>query len=89
MSRGGYSNMLDMWSVGCIFGELLQRIARLGSATTPNLHIAPLFAVEGVPRTPSEGDCYMAGPSNMQTRRELDALFNVIGMLMGVCDGYW
>lgn len=79
MSRGGYSNMLDVWSVGCIFGELLQRIARVGSATTPNLHIAPLFAVEGIPRTPSLGDCYMAGPSNLQTRRELDALFNVIG----------
>ena len=37
MSRGGYTAAIDMWSLGCIFGELLQRIAHLGSAATPNL----------------------------------------------------
>lgn len=56
MSRGGYTSAIDMWSVGCIFGELLQRVARVGSATTPHLQIAPLFAVHGgIPKTPSEG----------------------------------
>ena len=30
MSRGGYTAAIDMWSLGCIFGELLQRIAHLG-----------------------------------------------------------
>ena len=37
MSRGGYTAAIDMWSLGCIFGELLQRIAHVGSAATPNL----------------------------------------------------
>lgn len=39
MSRGGYTSALDMWSVGCIFAELLQRIAYVGSATTPQLQV--------------------------------------------------
>ena len=39
MSRGGYTAAIDMWSLGCIFGELLQRIAHLGSAATPNLQV--------------------------------------------------
>ncbi|CAL8464089.1 g3624 [Coccomyxa elongata] len=80
MSRGGYTSAIDMWSVGCIFGELLQRVARVGSATTPHLQIAPLFAVHGgIPKTPSEGDRFVAGPSNSVTRKELGALFDVIG----------
>lgn len=56
MSRGGYTSAIDMWSMGCIFGELLQRVARVGSATTPHLQVAPLFAMHGgIPKTPSEG----------------------------------
>lgn len=55
MSRGGYTAAIDMWSAGCIFGELLQRLSRVGSATTPHLQVAPLFAIHGVPKTPSEG----------------------------------
>lgn len=39
MSRGGYTAAIDMWSLGCIFGELLQRIAHVGSAATPNLQV--------------------------------------------------
>ena len=39
MSRGGYSSAIDMWSLGCIFGELLQRIVHIGSAATPNLQV--------------------------------------------------
>lgn len=26
MSRGGYTSAIDMWSAGCIFGELLHRV---------------------------------------------------------------
>jgi serine/threonine protein kinase len=26
MSRGGYTAAIDMWSAGCIFGELLHRV---------------------------------------------------------------
>ena len=55
MSRGGYTSAIDMWSAGCIFGELLQRVPRIGSATTPHLQVAPLFAIHGLPKTPSEG----------------------------------
>lgn len=55
MSRGGYTNAIDMWSLGCIFGELLQRVAGLGGASTPQLQIAPMFAIQGKPTTPAEG----------------------------------
>ena len=55
MSRGGYTFSIDMWSLGCIFGELLQRVAKIGSASTPRLQVAPLFAITGRPRTPCEG----------------------------------
>lgn len=39
MSRGGYTSALDMWSLGCIFAELLQRTVYPGSATTPQLRV--------------------------------------------------
>ena len=55
MSRGGYTNAIDLWSLGCIFGELLQRVAGLGGASTPQLQIAPMFAIHGKPTTPAEG----------------------------------
>lgn len=55
MSEGGYNSALDMWSLGCIFGELLQRVPLVGSATTPQLTVAPLFAIRGLPKTPQEG----------------------------------
>lgn len=40
MSRGGYSSAIDMWSAGCVFGELLQRAAYMGKATTPHLQVS-------------------------------------------------
>lgn len=43
---GCYSAAIDMWSLGCVFGELLQRVPRVGSAATPALSVAPLFAVQ-------------------------------------------
>ena len=55
LSRGGYTSAIDLWSLGCIFGELLQRVAGLGAASTPQLQVAPMFAIQGKPRTPSEG----------------------------------
>eukprot|EP00803_Ostreobium_quekettii_P009627 evm.model.scf_446EXC.6 EVM.evm.TU.scf_446EXC.6 scf_446EXC:55715-62744(+) len=85
MSRGSYSSALDMWSLGCIFAELLQRIARVGSADTPQLKIAPLFAIHGLPPTPSDGDRFDNGPGNSETRRELQALFDVIGTPAWAC----
>jgi len=78
MSRGGYTSAIDVWSIGCIFGELLQREAHVGSATTPNLQVAPLFAMMGKPLTPAPGESF-DHPENDTTRRELAALFDVIG----------
>ena len=40
MSRGGYTSAIDMWSLGCIFGELIQRVSRVGSANTPHLQVS-------------------------------------------------
>ena len=55
LSRGGYTSAIDLWSLGCIFGELLQRVAGLGAASTPQLQVAPMFAIQGKPKTPSDG----------------------------------
>lgn len=55
LSRGGYTSAIDLWSLGCIFGEMLQRVAGLGAASTPQLQVAPMFAIKGKPKTPSEG----------------------------------
>ena len=41
MSRGGYSAAIDIWGLGCILGELLQRVAHVGSAATPHLQVRP------------------------------------------------
>ena len=41
MSRGGYTEAIDMWGMGCVFGELLQRVAWIGKATTPQLQVCP------------------------------------------------
>lgn len=39
MSRGGYTEAIDMWGCGCVLGELLQRVAWIGKATTPQLQV--------------------------------------------------
>lgn len=73
MSRGGYTAVMDVWSLGCVFGELLQRVRRVGDAATPALRVAPLFAVRGLPTTP------VSGGGGVTPATELDALFDVIG----------
>jgi mitogen-activated protein kinase 1/3 len=56
MSRGSYSSAIDMWSIGCIFAELLHRIVRPGNNITPSLQVAPLFSVTwNIPPTPAVG----------------------------------
>lgn len=42
MSRGGYTEAIDMWGIGCVFGELLQRVAWIGKATTPQLQVGAI-----------------------------------------------
>lgn len=82
MSRGAYSAAIDVWSLGCIFGELLQRVQHVGGASTPNLQVAPLFAMHGMPKTPEDGETFdgqEGSPGCETTRSELQALFAVIG----------
>ena len=74
LSRGGYTDAVDMWGLGCIFGELLSRISYVGSTHNTKLRIAPLFAVRDFPSiTPLPGEAFT------NTKKELDALFKVIG----------
>ena len=47
MTTGGYNGAMDVWSLGCIFGELLQRQQQ--HALTPNLTISPLFRFDDDP----------------------------------------
>jgi hypothetical protein len=42
------------------------------------LQVAPVFAIHGVPQTPTSGERF-DGPGNSTTRSELAALFAVIG----------
>ena len=47
--------------------------ARVGSATTPHLQVAPLFAIHGLPKTPLEGcapshGLLMLGPESLSFR---------------------
>ena len=44
MSHGNYSSALDMWSVGCVFGELIQRVPYLGKSSTPHLQVGHVFS---------------------------------------------
>lgn len=53
---------MDMWSVGCIFGELLQRMERAGASFTPKLTIMPVFQFSNwSPPTPVPGSTYQDG----------------------------
>ncbi|KAA6421958.1 MAG: MAPK-related kinase [Trebouxia sp. A1-2] len=58
-----------------------ERVAGLGAASTPQLQVAPMFAIQGKPKTPSEGEVFgaQAGPGNSTTQTELQALFDIIG----------
>ncbi|GFR43880.1 hypothetical protein Agub_g5009 [Astrephomene gubernaculifera] len=87
MSRGGYSSSIDMWSAGCVFGELLQRAAYVGKAATPHLQVAPVFAISGKPLTPHAGQRYgpAEGPGCGGAYAELSALFAVIGTPAWAC----
>lgn len=62
IARGKYTAAMDMWSVGCIFGELLQRMERAGASFTPKLTIMPVFQFSNwSPPTPDFGSTYQDG----------------------------
>jgi serine/threonine protein kinase len=50
MSEGKYTGAMDVWALGCIFGELLQR--QSCGAHTPQLTISPLFRFDDDPLLP-------------------------------------
>ncbi len=79
MNRGQYASAIDIWSLGCVYGELLQRITYVGGAATPQLQVAPLFAIQGMLNTPKEGERFEGGAGCPTTRKELQALFDVTG----------
>ena len=53
MSEGKYTGAMDVWALGCIFGELLQR--QSAGAHTPHLTISPLFRFDDDPTLPPPG----------------------------------
>jgi len=60
MSNGKYTGAMDVWALGCIFGELLQRQQQ--HALTPNLTISPLFRFDDDPvPKPGTSETYTAG----------------------------
>jgi hypothetical protein len=54
-------------------------VAYIGKAATPQLQVAPVFAIHGAPVTPGPGELFLGGPGSSITRQELHALFDVIG----------
>lgn len=75
MSRGQYNSTIDIWSLGCIFWELLVRSAnRQSNGTLAN----PLFGVRGEPATPEVGEKY-AKDIHSPLAEQLNVIFDVIG----------
>ncbi|KAG0587203.1 hypothetical protein KC19_2G147900 [Ceratodon purpureus] len=75
MSQGQYTSAIDVWSVGCIFWELLMRESH------PHLRgpfTKPLFGVRGEPTTPLRGESYNSDISS-ELHEQLDVIFDVIG----------
>lgn len=75
MSRGQYNSTIDIWSIGCIFWELLVRSVNpqnCGSLANP------LFGVRGEPVTPEAGEKY-ARDAHSPLAEQLNVIFNVIG----------
>ncbi|CAM6104135.1 unnamed protein product [Calypogeia fissa] len=75
MSQGQYSSAIDIWALGCIFWELLDR-QLCSSRTGPPPR--PLFGVRGEPNTPVEGEVY-SEDGNSKLSEQLDVIFDVIG----------
>lgn len=74
MSQGQYTSAIDVWSVGCIFWELLMR---QGHPQHSGRLSKPLFGVRGEPSTPLRGESYNNDISS-ELHDQLDVIFNVI-----------
>ncbi|GAQ87390.1 Putative Serine/Threonine protein kinase [Klebsormidium nitens] len=75
MSRGQYTSAIDIWSLGCIFWELLQRQM---NPQRPGPPPRPLFGVRGEPATPEKGELYV-DDGESPLAEQLDVIFDVVG----------
>ncbi|CAI5943956.1 unnamed protein product [Closterium sp. NIES-64] len=75
MSRGQYTSAIDIWSLGCIFWELLMRAMRPHRPGPPS---RPLFGIRGEPVTPETGEKYV-DDNESPLSDQLDVIFDVIG----------
>jgi hypothetical protein len=67
---------MDIWSVGCIFGELLQRMERTGASITPKLTTDPVFKLSpDAAKTPSMSSTFLIDESLAKRVR----LLSVVG----------
>ena len=79
-----YTGAVDVWALGCIFAELLQRqVSSDLGALNKNLTVKPLFGFEDTklasPPTGEHYDDEGCDESAEQRQAQLDTLFNVIG----------
>ena len=77
---GAYTAAVDVWSLGCIFAELLRREMHSASALTPKLHVQPLFQFDDefaefqTPRTLEKIES-----DDSRRAAQLDKYFDTIG----------
>lgn len=84
MGGVGYTGAVDVWALGCIFAELLQRqVSSTSGALNQKLIVKPLFSLrDTLLASPPAGEEYVgehADESAELRRAQLDVLFNVLG----------
>ena len=78
MSLESYTSNIDIWSLGCIFAELLARQLSHSKGYCKHLRVVPLFNLTHQPRVMS-GANWDDGEGNTMAHRELRTVFEVIG----------
>jgi mitogen-activated protein kinase 1/3 len=78
MSLESYNSSIDVWSIGCIFAELLARLLSQLKGFCRNVRVVPLFNLTGQPRLYS-GVNWEDGEGATMAHRELSTVFDVIG----------
>lgn len=79
-----YTGSVDVWALGCIFAELLQRqVSSTSGALNQKLAVKPLFSLRDImmesPPTGEHFDADQCDESAEQRRAQLDVIFNVLG----------